>query len=283
MTLRLPVCAGSNSWGDSMRLWPAFSRLIVYLHIGAFLSFFAQITAQTTTSGGLTGVITDQTNAVVPYADVDIKNLATGTTQSTKTDREGFYRFFFVAPGSYRLAASHEGFRQELRRVEVLLGPPVTVNIELQIATATSEIKVTDEVPLIHADNGDVSATLDQQQVSELPNQGNDLTNIAQLAPGAVMNTDNNFGAAFSILGMPGVSYLYTMDGMNMTDSMGNLQSSGSLSLTLGQNLVDEATVVTTGYSGQFGGAAGGNINYVTKSGTGQFHGNAQYWYNNRR
>jgi hypothetical protein len=282
MTLRLPVCTGSNPWGDSMRRWATSSRLIIYLLIGASFSFFAQITAQTTTSGGLTGVITDQTNAVVPNADVDIKNLATGTTQSTKTDREGLYRFFFIAPGSYRLAASHEGFRQELRRVEVLLGPPVTVNIELQIATATSEIKVTDEVPLIHADNGDVSATLEQQQVSELPNQGNDLTNIAQLAPGAVMNTDNNFGAAFSILGMPGVSYLYTMDGMNTTDSMGNLQSSGSLSLTLGQNLVDEATVVTTGYSGQFGGAAGGNINYVTKSGTGQFHGNAQYWYNNR-
>src|SRR5262245_50944714 len=120
MTLRLLVCTGSNPWGDSMRRWATSSRLIIYLLIGASFSFFAQITAQTTTSGGLTGVITDQTNAVVPNADVDIKNLATGTTQSTKTDREGLYRFFFIAPGSYGLAASHEGFRQELRRVEVL-------------------------------------------------------------------------------------------------------------------------------------------------------------------
>src|SRR5262249_18064982 len=168
------------------------------------------------------------------------------------------------------------------RMADVLLGPSVTVNIPLQVAAVTSEVNVTDEAPLIKAENGDVSATMNQRQISELPNQGNDLTNIAQLAPGAVMNTDNNFGAAFSILGMPGVSYLYTMDGMNTTDSLGNLQPSGSLSLTLGQNLVEEATVVTTGYSGTFGGAAGGNINYVTKSGTSQFHGNAEYWYNNR-
>ena len=67
---------------------------------------------------------------------------------------------------------------------------------------------------------------------------------------------------------------------MNTTDSAGNVQQVGSLFLTLGQNLVEEATVVTTGYSGQFGGAAGGNINYITKSGTSQFHGNAEYWWN---
>ena len=265
-----------------MRVWRTSSRLIIFLLSGVSASFFSKIAAQTMTSGGLTGVITDQTNAVVPNADVEIKNLSRGTTQSTKTDREGLYRFFFVAPGSYRLTASHEGFQQEFRRVQVLLGPPMTVSVVLQIATATSEIKVTDDAPLIHGDNGDVSATIDQQQVSELPNQGNDLTNVVQLVPGVVMNTDNNFGAAFSILGMPGTSYLYTLDGMNTTDSSSNLQQVGSLSLMLGQNQIEEATVVTTGYSGQFGGAAGGNINYVTKSGASQFHGNARYWWNDR-
>jgi hypothetical protein len=252
------------------------------LVIAASFCLSPKIVAQTTTSGGLTGVVSDQTNAVVPNAEVELRYNARGVTESTKTDREGLYRFFFLAPGTYTLAVTHVGFRDEQRTVEVLLGPPVTVNVTLAIAQTSSEVTVTAEAPLIHADNGDVSATMNQKQISELPNQGNDLTNIAQLAAGAVMNTDNNFGAAFSILGMPGVSYLYTMDGMNTTDSLGNLQQSGSLSLTLGQNLVEEATVVTTGYSGQFGGAAGGNINYVTKSGTSQFHGNAQYWYNNR-
>jgi hypothetical protein len=94
--------------------------------------------AQTTSSGGLTGVITDQTNAVVANADVEISDNSKGTSQSTKTDREGEYRFFFLAPARYLLTVTHDGFRKESRAVIVLLGPPVTVNLAVQIAKASS-------------------------------------------------------------------------------------------------------------------------------------------------
>jgi protocatechuate 3,4-dioxygenase beta subunit len=88
-----------------------------------------KLTAQTTTSGGLTGVVTDPSNAVVPDADVEIKDSAKGATQSAKTDREGVYRFFFIAPSTYTLTVMHKGFRKESRAVDVLLGPPGTVNL----------------------------------------------------------------------------------------------------------------------------------------------------------
>jgi hypothetical protein len=165
--------------------------------------FFAnELNAQTTTSGGLTGVVTDPSGAVLPNADVEIKDSAKGTTQSTNTDREGVYRFFFLAPSSYLLMVIHEGFRKESRAVNVLLGPPVTANITLEIAKASAEVTVSDEAPIIQAENGDVSATMNQKQISEVPNPGNDLTYIVQTAPGVVMNTD-----------MPGGSILLRMDG----------------------------------------------------------------------
>jgi hypothetical protein len=236
--------------------------------------------AQTTTSGALTGVVTDQTHAVVPGVLVEIKDIAKGETQSTKTDSEGLYQFFFLAPGRYTLIVSHNGFREDRRTVDVLLGPAVTVNIALQVATATSEIRVTDEAPLIKAEDGDVSATMNQRQISVIPNQGNDLTDIVQIAPGVLMNTTGNVFAPFSILGMPGTSYIYTVDGLNDTENGFNTPLSGSLGVLMGQNQIEEASVVSTGYSGQFGGAAGGNINYITKSGSGQFHGNAEYYWN---
>src|SRR5437899_5321825 len=121
-----------------------------------------------------------------------------------------------------------------------------------------------------------------QKQISEVPNPGNDLTYVVQTAPGVVMNTDssNNTLGHFSILRMPGTSYQYTNDGMNENENSENLSMAGSLGLVLGQNQIQEATVVSTGYSGQFGGAAGGNINYITKSGGNRFHGNAQYYWN---
>jgi hypothetical protein len=233
------------------------------------------LSAQTTTSGALTGIATDQTNAVIPNAEVELRDLAKGTMRSTRTDRDGLYQFFFLAPGKYTLRVSHDGFQEERRTVDVLLGPPLTVNIALAIGQAREKITVANEVPLIQAENGDASATVSQKQISEVPNPGNDLTYIVQTTPGVVMNTDgpNWPGMNFSILGMPSTSYVYSIDGVDNP-------SIGALGLLLGQNQVQEVTVVSTGYSGQFGNAAGGNINYITKSGSNQFHGNAQYYWN---
>jgi hypothetical protein len=77
---------------------------------------------------------------------------------------------------------------------------------------------VTDEVPLLQAENGDVSTTMNRLQISEVPNPRNDLTYIAQTAPGAIMNTDTygvgNTSGNVSILGMPGTSNLVTVNGM---------------------------------------------------------------------
>jgi len=125
-------------------------------------------------------------------------------------------------------------------------------------------------------------AVHEPKAISETPNPGNDLSYIAQTAPGAIMQTDVQGLANFSLLGMSGMSYLYTIDGMNDNENGANFSQVGALFLWLGQNQIQEATVVSTGYSGQFGGAAGGNINYVTKSGGNAFHGNAQYYWNGR-
>ena len=240
------------------------------------------LNAQTTTTGGLTGVITDPSDAVVAGAAVEITDNAKGTVQTAKTDRDGVYRFFFLGPSRYTLKVKREGFREESRMVNVLLGPPVTVNVTLVIARGNTTVEVSDDAPLIKAENGDVSTTMSQQQVSEVPNPGNDLTYIAQTAPGAIMQTDFQAGANLSILGMSGYSYLYTIDGMIDNENSVNSWQNGALFLLLGQNQIQEATVVSTGYSGQFGGAAGGNINYITKSGGNEFHGNAQYYWNGR-
>jgi hypothetical protein len=262
-----------------MRLRPLVLSLLAVLTICPP----SELIAQTTASGALAGVVTDPSHAVVADANVEIKDFAKNASQSTRTDAEGVYRFFFLAPGKYVLRITHAGFREERRTVDVLLGPPVSLNVTLEIATSSTSTTVTGEAPLVQAESGDVSVTMNQKQVSEVPNPGNDLTYIAQTAPGVVMNTDNGgagYLAKFSILGMPGYSYAFTVDGISITDNYLNAVRGGPLGLTLGANQTEEATVVTSAYLGQFGGAAGGNINYVTKSGGNAFHGNAQYYWN---
>src|ERR1700751_3381130 len=247
--------------------WGRTITIVFALLISGYLQ------SQTTTSGALSGVVVDPTGAVIPGALVEISDAAKGILETAKSNDLGAYQFSFLLPGRYTLKVEHPGFRQERRTVSVQVGPTVTVNITLQMASARSQISVTADAPLIQADNADVATPTTQKQISETPNPGNDLTYIAQTTPGAVMNTDAGPMSKFSILGMPGFSYAFTVDGVSITENSLNVVRGGPLGLTLGANQVQEATVVTSGYSGQFGNAAGGNVNYLTKSGGNAFHG----------
>src|SRR5438045_9303484 len=93
-----------------MRLGLKYCRFAVLLAV-ALLAGDGQ--GQTTTSGGLSGVVIDQTSAVVPDAAVEIKDVAKGTAQSARTDGEGVYQFSFLRPGRYTLKVTHSGFRVE--------------------------------------------------------------------------------------------------------------------------------------------------------------------------
>ena len=135
-------------------------------------------------------MVSDPSHAVVPAAVVELRDNTKGTVQTAKTDGDGVYRFFFLAPGRYTLTVSHAGFREESQDVNVLLGPSGTLNVTLKIARESTTVKVTGEAPLVQAENGDVSTTISLLQISQVPNPGNDLTYIAQTAPGAIMNTD---------------------------------------------------------------------------------------------
>ena len=88
------------------------------------------------------------------------------------------------------------------------------------------------------------------------------------------MNTQAGYGGS-ATYGLPATSNLFTVNGMNENDPFLNLNNSGATNLLLGQNDVNEATVVNNGYSGEYGGLAGANVNYVTKAGSNSFHGNA--------
>ena len=93
------------------------------------------------------------------------------------------------------------------------------------------------------------------------------------------MNTGGGYGN-FSVYGLPATSNVFTVNGENDMDPYLNLNNSGATNLMLGRNETQEATVISNAYSGQYGQQAGAQVNYVTKSGTNQFHGNAIYYWN---
>ena len=237
--------------------------------------------AQSLTSGDITGVVTDPSGAVVANATVTAKNAETGTTQTQNTNAQGAYRFSLLSPGTYTVSASAKNFQSTQRQTTVSIGQASTLSFQLTLGTTEQIVEVTGEGSTVQSENANLSTTFTTDQIALVPNPGNDLSYIVQTAPGAVMNTQAGYGGS-ATYGLPATSNLFTVNGMNENDPFLNLNNSGATNLLLGQNDVNEATVVNNGYSGQYGGLAGANVNYVTKAGSNSFHGNANYWWNGR-
>lgn len=263
--------------------YQAQHRYLLLLLAVVFLSM--KLASQTAISGGLIGVVTDPSGAVLQNADVEIKQNSKGTTQSTRTNRDGVYRFFFLAPDQYLITVIVSSFEAANRTVKVSVGQTTSVDFMLKVGSAKNAVAVKADAPLLQTENADGATVFNASQIANLPNPGNDLTNVAQAAPGAVMNTQKTgIGGTgnFATYGLPATSNLFTLDGMDENDPLFNVNIAAATGLSLGLNEVQEATVVNNGYSGQYGRFAGANVNYLTKSGANDFHGNALYWWNGR-
>jgi Carboxypeptidase regulatory-like domain len=260
-----------------------YVRYLVYSSILFLLTLVVCIPASTQSliSGDVTGIVTDPSGAVLPNATVTLRNTGTGQTQQAATNASGTYRFSLLQPGEYNVTAEASGFQNGSRNVSVVVGQATTLNMQLSVGSSSQTVEVTAEGGVIQTQNGNITTTFTPEQVSEVPNPGNDLSYIVQTAPGAVMNTQSGYGNS-PIYGLPGTSNVFTIDGMNENDPFFNVNNSGATNLLLGQNDIQEVTVVSNGYSGQYGQLGGANVNYVSKSGTNAFHGNAIYYWNGR-
>ncbi len=244
------------------------------------LIFSGTAAAQSLTTGGVAGTVLDPSGAAVPNATVHLKNNETGVTQNTTANSTGAYRFPFLNPGSYEVTVEAQGFATSaVHAATVTVGQSSTVNVQLQVATASTTVEVSGVGNVIQTESGNVSTTISPQIVSNIPNPGNDLTYYIQIAPGATMNTEAGYGNA-AIFGISGTSNYFTVNGMSENDPFFNISNSDATNLLLGMNDIETTTVTNNGYSGEYGTLAGANVNYVTKSGTNKIHGNLEYFWN---
>ena len=235
--------------------------------------------AQSTVSGEVDGVVTDGTGATVAEAKVDLNSAETGYDASTTTNANGEFRFALLKPGKYNLTVSAAGFSNMSRAVIVSLGQATSVPTKLEIGSKTESVEITADLPILHTENANNSTTIDTTVIDNLPSPGQDITNYVLQAPGVVLSTGAGYGN-LTANGLPGTSNLYTVNGNDYNDPYLNLNNSGASNLLLGANELQEIAVVTNGYTGEYGRAAGANVNYTTKSGSNQFHGNAGWFYN---
>ncbi len=242
-------------------------------------SFATNAAAQSVVSGEIGGTVTDQTGAIVPNASVNLSSSDTGFNETTSTGTTGTFRFALLKPGPYTLTVTAEGFSRVRSTIVASLGQVTNVPVQLEVGKTTQTVEVSAQAPLLQTENGNLASTIDRETIERQPNPGQDITNYALMTPGVTVSTGGGYGN-FTANGQPGTSNLYTVNGNDYNDPYNNLNNSGASNLLLGANELQEITVVTNGYTGEYGRAAGANVNYSTKSGTNQFHGNVAWWWN---
>jgi hypothetical protein len=259
----------------------ASSRILSRGFLGALVLLVALGVAAPTTaqigSGQIVGVVQDPAGAVIPGARVTVRHVATGSERQVTTNEVGQYGALNLRPGEYEVTVEMSGFGT-LKRTGIILqvGSTATVNITLQVAVVAEVITVTEDAPITEPDRTEYSALVSQEAVENLPINGRRWENFVLLTP--TVQPDGNYG----LVSYRGISGLYNN---NMVDGADNNQAFFSeargrtrVVYTTSQAAIKEFQVGLSNYSAEFGRAAGGTVNAVTKSGSNTFHGEAFYF-----
>jgi hypothetical protein len=261
------------------------AALPIFVFAGWFLFLFPDTALpQGETTGAIIGQVSDASGAAVPGATVTVTNGETGLKRRAKTDDSGRFNFPQLKPGTYLVKVEAEGF-QPLQNdgVSAGLGQKQTVDFRLKIAQSNQAVEISGEAPILNPENANTSTTLNAHALEDLPNPGGDLTYPLQFAAGALINTagsgndfvggTNGYGNV-EFNGLPALSNGYIVDGLETNDPLTNLNSGLSTNLVLGLNSISEVTVNTLSYAVDQGRYGASQVNYVTRSGTNQLHGN---------
>jgi hypothetical protein len=256
----------------SVRYWTVLTLLILTAATG-----LAQTQA---TTGVITGVITDETGAVLPGVTITLRNTATNFEQMVMTDREGRFRAPLLPLGPYRVTAALEGFANTVREgIDLAVGQSVNLSLEMKPSRLAEQIVVTAAAPIVETTRTAGTTRIDQASVEGLPNNGRNFLEYTKMTPGVsiVQGPDAD---ELTVNGQKGIQNNISVDGADYNNPFFGEQRGGTRPpFIFNLDAVKEVVVVADGANAEFGRSSSGFINVITKSGTNQTQGTAHlFW-----
>ncbi|MEI6667181.1 MAG: carboxypeptidase regulatory-like domain-containing protein [Acidobacteriota bacterium] len=235
----------------------------------------ATVSAQNVT-GTILGVVTDNTGGVMPGVTVTGKNTGTGFTKSEVTDDHGRYALRAISTGPYEVAAELQGFKRQLKKLQLSVGSEATVNFAMEVGGVEETVVVTGEAAVVQTSSSEVGALVDQKMMQELPLNARDLQQLAVLQPGVQSRGayDASYGNNITVRGSRPEQNRFLVNGVDAMTAFGTSpQSRGNI--MMGVEGMQEFKVLSSDYSASYGNKSGGVITMITKGGTNEFHGSA--------
>jgi hypothetical protein len=250
------------------RLSPAHSAIL-------FLAIVPLAVAQFASTGAISGQVKDPSGAVVQGANVELLDSATKATRTLKTNDEGRYSFNNVEPGSYDLTVTSKGFSEsELKNQQVEVGKALTLDVALTVGTASTTVQVEAAAGAeLQTVNSTVGSTLSGDSLLLLPNLGRDASSLVTLqvgvTPGGQVGGTQSDQSSFHL---DGGNNSDDMAGTYSTYTNGNGGGISGVAPTPVES-IEEFQVGVSNQTADFNGAAGAQVQMVTKRGTSEFHG----------
>ena len=254
-------------------------RGILLFGLLLFILPVCNLKAQTLTSATVVGTVRDSSGAVVPAATVRLRQPETDAVSTTVSGSAGQYRLPFLKPGNYEITAEAAGLSAAPVRINLLVGQEQSVDLKLAVKAVQQIVEVQATNELLQTENGNNLTDYNLHYVESTPVNGGDITNVAFSTPGVRVNVGGG-NTNFNVNGLPFSSVLFTYNGADIVEPYNLNNKSGSSNNTLGANDVAEASVIINAFSAQYGREVGAQVNYISKSGTNQFHGNLIENYN---
>ncbi len=227
----------------------------------------------------LEGAVSDSSRAAIPQATITLRNTLTNQSRTITTDGQGFFRAEQLAVGMYEVRLEHPGFAPYRHiGVALSLGQTIHLDIVLSPGSASEKVTVSAQPSAIDTSQTSVVSSVDQERIEELPVRSRNYLDFVLLAPGvssspaasAVSGSTPLTGSGFTFGGLRTRSNNVSIDGLDNND-----EYTGSSRTELSPEIVQEFQVVNNGLSAESGGASGGSINVITRSGTNTIHGDA--------
>lgn len=258
----------------SLRFWFAFILCISFTTF-SLLPAGAQSTVAT---GSIQGTVTDPNGAVVPNASITITNKATGQSSKISSGGSGTYASGALIPGEYEVRIEAKGFQTQVLTVPVQVGNTAAGSAKLTLGQSTEVVEVTGSAVSVNTEQATVQGVLSTQQIENLPINGRNFLDLAQLEPGVQIQDGGNFDptkngfSSISFGGRFGRTARIEVDGVDISDetvgtTTQNLPASSIQEFQVSQSSLDLSTELTSS----------GAVNVVTKSGSNKWHGQAFY------
>src|SRR5258706_7160108 len=268
--------------GDAMgpqKLTKILAPLVVIVFsLSLTVSIYSQVTGAT-----LSGTISDPSGGLIPGAQISIRNTGTGISKDFQSDSAGYYSAPNLAPGTYEVKVTATGFNTSVSTVTLAVGAQQQFNISMKVGETSQTVQVNEAAPQIDLTSSTLTGQVESQTVLDLPLNGRDWTSLATLHPGVSLietqvdyatssRGNRGFGAQLTVSGQRPTNNNYRLDGISVND-YANSGPGNVIGVALGVDAIQEFSVLTGGFSAEYGKASGGVVNAITKSGTNAFHG----------